>query len=163
VPTSRLVARIKTDEERGPVGAWAYHARDDADLSDEQVVEALARKGHRVTSATIRGIEGGTKKGSRKLLRLMGEVYGSRPPGEPVVVNGAGSTDLAAVVAILERQVAAAERQAAALEALVAYLIPREPVPDRESAQQAANFRRVLDAVRESGQSTPRPAPTGER
>lgn len=73
---------MKTAAERGPVGAWAYDARQDADLSVEEVAERLTRIGQPVTAATLRGVESGSKKPSRRLLRAMGQVYGRPAPNE---------------------------------------------------------------------------------
>lgn len=75
---------VKTAAERGPIGAWAYESRDAADLSPEEVAERLTRMGQPVLAATIRGIEGGSKKPSRRLLKGLATIYGSVPPGEPV-------------------------------------------------------------------------------
>src|SRR3990167_10256999 len=72
---------MKRPEERGPVGAWAYRTRQEADLTVEQVVERLAVHGYAVKASTLRGIEGGSKKPGARLLRLIAEVYGSEPPG----------------------------------------------------------------------------------
>lgn len=74
---------VKTAAERGPIGAWAQSAREDADLSVEQALERLAAKGYAVTASTIRGVEGGSKKPGRRLVRELGAIYGSRAPGEP--------------------------------------------------------------------------------
>ena len=77
---------MKTPEQRGPIGAWAYEARDAASLSPEQVVERLALAGIEVRSSTIRGIESGNKQPGRQLLRALAGVYGSKPPtttGDP--------------------------------------------------------------------------------
>lgn len=107
VPKRATMPGMKSPAERGPVGAWAEEARDAADLSVPQVIASLAAKGHGVTDATIRGIEGGSKKPGRKLLRLLGEVYGSRPPGQP---EEAPPGDMAALVREL-RELAEAIRE----------------------------------------------------
>jgi transcriptional regulator with XRE-family HTH domain len=91
---------VKTPAERGPIGAWAYEARADADLSVEQVAERLTRAGQPVTASTLRGIEGGSKKPSGRLLRAMAKVYDKPVPGEEV--NPAA--DLCALVARLDTQ-----------------------------------------------------------
>ena len=73
---------MKSPAERGRVGAWAYEARADADLSVEAVVERLARAGQPVAAATLRGIEGGSKQPSRRLLKALAGVYGRPVPGD---------------------------------------------------------------------------------
>jgi hypothetical protein len=107
------MARIKSPDERGRVGAWAYTARMDADLSGDQVVEQLARRGVRVHPATIRGIEGGTKSASRRLIRELASIYKVDPPTEaPPISEGGGdaATLLAAFRdALLEQTRALAE------------------------------------------------------
>lgn len=81
MPKRANLSAVKTPSERGPVGAWAYEARTDLALSVEQVAERIAERGQAVRPATIRGIESGTKKPSARLLRLMGQVLESSPPG----------------------------------------------------------------------------------
>lgn len=102
---------VKALSERGVIGAWAYQARADAELSVEQVAEAVGKRGQAVGTATIRGIEGGTKKPGARLLRLLGEVLDSTPPGST-----------AAASSLEERAVIAAEAQAKAIADLVAEL-----------------------------------------
>ena len=75
---------MKSPAERGRIGAWAYEARQDADLSVEEVQERLLRAGHQVTTATLRGVESGSKQPSRRLLRALATVYGKAVPGEQI-------------------------------------------------------------------------------
>lgn len=121
------------------MGAWAYEARADADLSVEEVVERLTRAGQPVTAATIRGIEGGSKKPSRRLLRALAAVYGRPVPGESTV--GADKVDTTSVPAALIR---ALEDQTAAINRLVDWLGTLAP-------QAIADG--VRDALREAGLS----------
>lgn len=97
---------MKTPEQRGPVGAWAYDARIDAELSPELVSERLAIAGVEVTPATIRGIESGNKKPSRQLLKALSALYGSHPPvrdaGEPHDLVAAISVQAAALQALAD-------------------------------------------------------------
>lgn len=104
---------MKTPEERGPIGAWAYRARGEAGLSVEQVADRLAAKGEAVHPATIRGIEGGTKRPGARLLRLLGEVLESAPPGVSPAVPTVTPFE-ARQLELLERQAHAAEVGAAA-------------------------------------------------
>lgn len=95
MPKCANLADVKTPEQRGPVGAWAYDARDAAALSPEQVMERLALAGIEVRASTIRGIEAGSKKPGRSLLKALAGVYGSRPPApQPEAEEG----DLAAAI-----------------------------------------------------------------
>jgi transcriptional regulator with XRE-family HTH domain len=132
---------VKTPAERGTTGAWAYQARDESGLSVEQVIDQLQARGTTVTASTIRGVEGGSKKPGRRLLRELAAVYGSAPPGaaeEP-------DEDL---LAVISRQAAAIDALAAAIEA------------DRRS--RAAWEKGLLEAFRElakSGMQSGGPAP----
>lgn len=138
---------MKTPAERGPIGAWAYQARDDAGLSVPQVVELLAAKGSAVTESTIRGIEGGSKKPGRRTLRELAAIYGSVPPGE--------------VDEPTDDLVSAINRQALAIEALASAI-------ERDRSSRAAWERGLLEGLREllgtgAGRSAGRVPRTRER
>lgn len=66
------MAAVKTPEERGPLGAWAYDTRDRLDLSVEQVAVALPKP---VNPATIRKAEADSKDMSRPLWRQLTDYY----------------------------------------------------------------------------------------
>ena len=85
---------VKTPEQRGPIGAWAYEARIATGLSPEQVAERLAIAGIEVRPSTIRGIEAGSKNPGRALLKALAGVYGSRPAPQSEAEEG----DLAAAI-----------------------------------------------------------------
>lgn len=72
----------KPIEDKSPLAAWATLSRDEAQMSVEDVVRALAERGHAVQAATIRGIEGGSKGASARLRRLLADVYGVKTPGD---------------------------------------------------------------------------------
>ena len=73
---------MKSDDERGPIGAWARHARLAAGYtSAEHAVEGAAAAGIHITIAYLRGIESGWHRPGRELLIRLGELYGSEPPG----------------------------------------------------------------------------------
>ena len=92
---------MKTPEERGPVGAWAYTARQDAELSVEEVTDRLGMRGVSVSPATLRGIEGGSKRPGRVLLSALSEIYGVHPPS----LNGTKTAgEYAEIVAAIDRQ-----------------------------------------------------------
>ena len=72
---------MKSDAERGPVGAWARRAGLDAGYtSAERAVEAATVAGVHVTVPYLRGIEAGTNRAGKALLRQLGALYGSEPP-----------------------------------------------------------------------------------
>jgi hypothetical protein len=72
---------LKSDAERGPVGAWARHARLDAGYtSAERAVEAATAAGVHLTVPYLRGIEAGTNRAGKALLHELGALYGSDPP-----------------------------------------------------------------------------------
>jgi transcriptional regulator with XRE-family HTH domain len=101
---------VKTLAERGPIGAWAYEARADADLSVEQVAERLTRAGQPVTPSTLRGIEGGSKKPGQRLLRALARTYGKAAPGEPEPAQSSGD-----IIAAIDRQTAILEQLVSAI------------------------------------------------
>lgn len=116
MPKRAKVSGVKSSAERGPIGAWATEARQDADLSVPAVVERLARSGVRVSEATIRGIEGGSKKPGRRLLRELAAVYRARPPGDEGESSDRGGSAAPDLVAALEAQTAAITKLAGAIE-----------------------------------------------
>jgi transcriptional regulator with XRE-family HTH domain len=127
---------VKAPSERGVIGAWAYQARRELDLSVEQVADALAARGHSVSPATLRGIESGSKKPGARLLRVLGEALDSAPPGQAPTAD---EPSLAAAIVMLTQELAAMreERRALAervgdLEATVARLVV--PVLDVEGS-----------------------------
>ena len=64
------MARVLTDAERGPLGAWAYNTRTLLQVSDVQVAERAG-----VSAPTIRKVEGGKSKPSARLLFEMARYY----------------------------------------------------------------------------------------
>lgn len=75
------MAHVKSPEERGPIGAWAYEARVERELSVEQVIEALPTRYH---PATLRKVESGSAQPGRRMLRELAAYYGGEPPGVPL-------------------------------------------------------------------------------
>lgn len=142
---------MKRPEERGAIGAWAYRARTEADLSPEQVVEQLRERGYAVTAPTIRGIEGGSKRPGGRLLRLLADIYGSQPPG--IVPEPTPEADLVAALA----------EQTRAIMALVEEMrLARERESDAAAAiLRAAEALRSLPRPREVAASRGRAAPLG--
>jgi hypothetical protein len=79
----------KSDEDRGPVGAWFVRAI--GERSIEQVAKDMADRGHAHRPDYYRGIMSGSKKPGRALLAALAEYLGSSPDIQ-------GATDVAAVV-----------------------------------------------------------------
>ena len=72
---------MKSDEERGPVGAWARHARIAAGYATaREAAEAAARAGIPLKLQHLQGIESGWDRAGRDLLAKLGTLYGSEPP-----------------------------------------------------------------------------------
>lgn len=144
---------VKAPSERGTIGAWAYEARAEADLSVEEVVERLARSGNGVSAATIRGVEGGSKKPSRKLLRAMADVYGRPIPGDPAPVEVADGAYLARIDALVEQLT----EDRAVIRSLIALLRGTPQGPGPEPLIELAT--REVEAVDEAA-GKPRPQTT---
>lgn len=97
----------KAIADKTPLAAWATLARDEAGMSVEEVVDALAALGHSVTAATIRGIEGGSKGASARLRKLLAQVYGVTSPTTALDATESVDTGMAALIAALAAQTAA--------------------------------------------------------
>ena len=141
VPISLVV---KTAAERGRIGAWAYEARADADMSVEQVVARLERSGNGVSAATIRGIEGGSKKPSRRLLRALATIYERRSPDDMAQAGDMGDTPVPGLAAYLERidaLVATVDRLIAQHEADRAIIASLIGLPGGGDAERWKSFR----------------------
>lgn len=99
---------MKTPEERGPFGWWAYESRDILDLSPESVVRDLGK----YNPATLRKAESNPDDMSgplwralvpyyQRIARKQGIILRQPPIWGSVVESGAGDT--AALIAVLER------------------------------------------------------------
>lgn len=119
MPECAKVRRVKTPEQRGVIGAWAYRSRQETDLTPDQVVERLRAEGYAVTASTIRGVEGGSKKPSARLRRLLGKVYGSEPPGSTEPDSADLTSAIAAMTALAEEMRDAMAEQRALTRAVV--------------------------------------------
>jgi transcriptional regulator with XRE-family HTH domain len=143
--------------ERGAIGAWAYSARGDAGLSVEEVASRLHERGVAVSPATLRGIEGGSKKPGRALLNALSELYGVHPPKmNGTVLDG----DLASLVEATARQATASERVAELLEEILGALTSMGPpqVPpevQREVAEAEADLAARLGSETQRQSSPP--------
>lgn len=117
------MAPRKSDAEVGPAGVWAYNTRTALGLSAEEV----SRRVH-YSPATIRKVEGGSNpRPSRALLTALYRLYVEvgeevnvpvkEPPG--LQRHSPPSSDLAALIAALDRQTEAITRQADLVEQLL--------------------------------------------
>lgn len=140
---------MKTPAERGAIGAWAYAARQHSELSVEEVTERLRLRGVSVHPATLRGIEGGTKKPGRALLTGLSDIYGMAPPVERQVTE---FSDLGDLVRATERQADAIERLTAVLEVFITSQAGQTQVPP-EALRAIAEAEADLAASR--GSETP--------
>lgn len=98
----------KSDEDRGPVGAWFVRAIGDRSIED--VAKDMADRGHKHNPDYYRAIMSGSKKPGRALLRALEDYFGSSPDSR--------SAPQDALITVLERQNALMEAQAAAYYAL---------------------------------------------
>lgn len=104
-----------TDEQRGPLGAWAYHARIAAGYTNtDQVVPLL---GLRLRSDTLRGIESGHTGASPEVLGALEALYGATAPTVATETPAGGVGALWAVVDVLREDVARLQGKVATLEA----------------------------------------------
>lgn len=72
---------MKTDADRGPIGAWARRARLAAGYTSAEKAAAAARAaGIEIDTAYLRGIESGAHKPGRDLQVLLAGVYRVSPP-----------------------------------------------------------------------------------
>jgi hypothetical protein len=136
----------KPIEDKGPLAAWATLARAEAGMSVEEAVAALAERGHAVTAATIRGIEGGSKGASSRLRKLLAAVYGTNPPG-----TGLEATETPDVVAAAIREqttalVSAIQARDAVIEALLEELATYR----RQTIERQETERSLLEALPEA-------------
>lgn len=133
---------MKTDDQRGPIGAWARRARLDAGYSSaDKAVEAMRGRGIELELTYLRGIESGNHRPSRELVSAIGEFYGSTPPAEAkndavlsngVVVEIKRTVESAVALAVAEALRTELEPRLARLEQLLARLAedperPRRP------------------------------------
>lgn len=133
------VARVLTPEERGPRPAWAYDARLRLGLTDVAVSEAIpgSRPGKPYDPATIRKAETGEEHMSRPLWKRLTHYYTTvarerRIALDPIPLHdevAPPTTDMAALVAALDRQTKAINGLVARLESLASGAI-REGVEE---------------------------------
>lgn len=108
---------MKSDIERGPFGAWAYHARKGLEWSSTEVaVREIERlTGHQMRADYLRGIESGNQRPGPDTVVALARAYGSTPPPVRPDPKPDPVGDIAALIERLDRQ----ER---AITALVAEL-----------------------------------------
>lgn len=94
---------MKTPEQRGPIGAWAYSERTRRDWSIQEVVEQMARANTPISDSYLRSIEGGSKPASPRILKALERIYSSQPPDTEKERAG----DMPALIEALREQTAA--------------------------------------------------------
>lgn len=125
-----LMARRKSDAERGPLGAWAYNTRDLIGLS---VAEVLKRLPTQYSEPTLRKIEGGSSKPGRRMWREMRTLYQEvaaaadividyQPQLEPEPDHAPPSPDLAAALMALAVELKAMREERVEMQARVRFL-----------------------------------------
>lgn len=114
------VPRVKTDTERGYIGAWMRRERLARGWKEAQVVAHLADLGQRIREDYYRQLEAGSggKKPGPELQAALENIYGSQPLAPPP--DTTGSTDLdAARVAGITALTEATQQQTAVLRELL--------------------------------------------
>jgi len=109
-----------TDEQRGPLGAWAYHARVAKFSNTEKAADALASYGIKMLPDTLRGVETGHSGVSPEVLDALEALYVSKAPPLATETHGGGLGALWAVVEALRSDVAALQGKVRSLEAALA-------------------------------------------
>lgn len=144
---------VKSDTERGLWGAWARRERLSREWSADEVAQRVEREaGVKMDVATLRGIEGGSKKPSVRLQDALALVFGSRPKGTDRPVED-GQSDVAAAI---ERQTTVLEGIARTLSELVGALTLRDE--STIVAQVVAELRATVPALSAPGVSIEPPA-----
>lgn len=146
----------KPIEDKPPLAAWATLSREGAGMSVDEAVAALGERGHAVTAATIRGIEGGSKGASARLQKLLAIVYGVTPPGQKETGPAEGGAGYQLLAQAMDRQSAAIDRQTAAI---VAAIQGRDLVLEGLLTELGSYRRSQLDFLRTLQESAPRAEP----
>ncbi len=108
---------MKTPEERGTIGAWAFEERARLGLSVEEIAHRLSEAGVRIGASYLRTIEAGLEQPSHRVLRGLEQLYGSTSESTVKSVDVSGP-----FAAAIDRQTAAIEAQTAVFSALVGEL-----------------------------------------
>lgn len=132
-------AIVKSDIERGPFGAWAFHTRDRLDLKVEEVADRLGYH-----PASLRKMESGSVEPSRRMVRELPTLYSEIATAKGVVIPQPPASDetraseSAAVLLAIEKQTAMLEKQWTATTALVGHLaeLVQEIRGDRRDAHE---------------------------
>ncbi len=109
----RDMPRIKSDQERGPIGAWMRRERTARDWSQKEMPERLATVGQRVDADYYRQLEAGKKPGP-EVMDALQRLFGSEPQPLPEPVGD----DMAALIAALREQTDANRQLSEAVRAL---------------------------------------------
>jgi hypothetical protein len=112
---------VKTPEERGPIGQWAWEQRHAHGWSDHDVVLKLATEHYiAMRDSSYRGIEAGQYRPGAEVLAALEAIYGTSAPEVAPRTAPAGDEALRASVASLEATVATLEARLAGVEAALA-------------------------------------------
>jgi transcriptional regulator with XRE-family HTH domain len=143
----------KTDQERGPIGAWMRRERLAHQWTPADVVARLGRKGAPILEGSYRGYEAGPRPPSEQIIRALEAVFGSQAPdtkNEPAEPQG------------LDGLIAAIQAQTEAINRLVDRLgASPQPTDWRSLARMAAQMATApsIGADEAPGESPPAAAP----
>jgi hypothetical protein len=122
------MAAMKSDEDRGPIGAWARNARLAAGYHTAREATAAANAaGIPLKLQHLQGIESGWDRAGRDLLVALGRLYASAPPVSERVSSVA--LELEAIRAAVAEGVAEGLARWEARRAASAAPQPRRPRP----------------------------------
>lgn len=123
--------RLKTDEERGYIGAWMRRERESRNWTQDEMPQRLAPLGYSVRADYYRQVEAGKKPGPDFLATLV-RLFGSEPQPFPAKSEApTSSSDIGALVAAIREQNEINRALVAAVSALVAQTArPDVPAPE---------------------------------
>lgn len=109
VATVDSLSLMKTDEERGPQGAWLVASRMSRKWTQKQARLAVAQAGHPIAASVYAEYESGTKPVSRRDLPALLAFWGMPDESEPA--------GLAAAISALVEELRAARQERQSTEA----------------------------------------------
>jgi transcriptional regulator with XRE-family HTH domain len=132
VATSVLTSgRMKSDRDRGVIGAWARRQRLARNWTTADVVAALRKREVNILEATYRGIEAGPRPPSADVQNGLSAVFDSPLPDVDTEIEATEPFQLSGLIAALAEQTAAINR-------LVDYLASRNLEDEADEAVLAA-------------------------
>jgi transcriptional regulator with XRE-family HTH domain len=143
---------VKSDLERGAFGAWAFHSRDQLDVSVEEVAERLGYH-----PASLRKVESGSAEPSRRIVRELPALYRTIAVEKGVALSpapaeeapNAVSSDLAQILSEIRDELRlsrlVSERSAEVLAELLGTLaagrLPLSETPSADDARAESGVR----------------------